>query len=303
MKGRLLAVVGPTAAGKSELALRLAEATGGEIVLCDAYQIRAGLPILTAKPGPDELVRAPHHLVGVLPLRQPATAALFVHLADQVLADLAARGRAAILCGGTGLYLRALVRGLFPGPGADPAFRAALRQQAQRDGVAALHRRLRTLDPAAAARIAESDYVRIERALEVLHLTGRPISAHQADSALAPPRYEVLRVALDPGPEPLRRRIEQRARQMVERGVIQEVAEAEQEGPVPHPPLGHALVLRHLRGELDREALVAALARATAQYARRQRTWFRREPQVHWYPHPDAVPLPDLVRWLRGRPG
>lgn len=297
---RILAIVGPTAAGKTELALRAAEAGGGEILICDAYQLRAGLPILTAKPTEEDLARAPHHLVGALPLDEPATAAAFVELAEAALVDLSARGKAAILCGGTGLYLRALAQGLFPGPGADARFREALRAEAQAHGVPALHDRLAAVDPEAAARIMRGDYVRIERALEVHHLTGRPISALQAESRARPPRHDVLRVALDPGREPLRARIAARARAMIERGVAGEVRAVAAAGPLRHPPLGYDLVEQHLAGALDEDALCERLTQQTAQYARRQRTWMKNEPDVRWYEGPDAAPLPELLSWLRG---
>ena len=285
----LLGVVGPTAAGKSALALRLAEELGGEVLGCDALQLRAGLPILTAKPTAQELGRVPHHLIGVLPIEQPATAAQYAELADAAIAQVHGRGRAVIVCGGTGLYLRALRDGLFPGPGGDPELRAELRAQVAAHGLPALHARLQAVDPAAAARIAPADYVRIERALEVYTLTGRPISAWQEDSRRerqGGPRYRFLLVGVDPGPEALRRRIEQRVAAMLAAGVVAEVAAALQaHGPLRYPPLGYEQVRRHLAGELSLSAMAAEIVQKTAQYARRQRTWLRSEAGIsRWVP-------------------
>jgi tRNA dimethylallyltransferase len=275
----LIAVIGPTAAGKSALALRLADELAGEVVCCDALQIRAGLPILTAKPTAAELLQAPHHLIGVLPIDQPGTAAQYAELADAAIAQIHGRGRRAIVCGGTGLYLRALRDGLFPGPAGDPALRRELRAQAAADGLPVLHARLQAVDPQAAARIAPADYVRIERALEVFQLTGRPITAWQDDSQRerrSGPRYRVLLVGVDPGPELLRVRIERRAQAMLAAGVIREVEAALAEhGPLRYPPLGYDQVRRHLDGSLTLPDLITELSQKTAQYARRQRTWFR----------------------------
>jgi tRNA dimethylallyltransferase len=293
-----VAVVGPTASGKTELALRLCEALEGEIVGCDALQIRAGLPILTAKPTPADQERAVHHLIGTLPIDEPATAARYAELADRAIDDILARGRLPVLCGGTGLYLRALRDGLFAGPTAAPALRAELRREAELRGIGALHAELTAVDPAAAARINPADYVRIERALEVFRLTGRPISAWQADSRAElrrGPRHRIVHLGLDPGPEVLRQRIRLRAEAMLAGGLRDEVQAAlAQHGRLRSPPLGFTEVERHLSGELDEGALVAELTARTAQYARRQRTWFRSESAVRWAASLDEVALAEV---------
>jgi tRNA dimethylallyltransferase len=286
--------VGPTASGKSALALRLASALRAEIVCCDALQIRQGLPLLTAKQSDAERALVPHHLIDVLPLFQPATAAVYASLADEAIAQIRARGRRVVLCGGTGLYLRALLRGLFRGPGADARLRQELRAEAGERGVAALHARLREVDPEAAARISQRDYMRIERALEVFLSTGRPISAWQAESRTQAPRYQAVCIGIDPGQEALRQRIRARVVSMVDQGVVHEVAQAHAEcGQLLHlyPPLGYRTVLRHIHGELGMAEMCEALVRETARYARRQRTWFRGEEGVRWYLSGDAVPL------------
>lgn len=298
----ILVIVGPTASGKTALALRLAEALGGEIVGCDALQIRAGLPILTAKPSSDEQARVPHHLIGVLPTSPAASAAQFVDRADAVLAQLVQRRCPAILCGGTGLYLRALCEGLFPGPAADIDYRAQLRAEAATAGWPALHARLSQIDPDAAARIGVSDPVRIERALEIFKQSGKTQSQwfaeHAAERARGP-RYRTLRIALDPGAEPGRLRIAARVDQMFAQGLTAEVAAQRAQGPLSDAPLGYDLVCQLLDGSLDLAACKTQLAQQTAQYARRQRTWLRKEPGLTWYSDPDAVPIAQVVQQLR----
>lgn len=306
----LLVVAGPTASGKTELALRLVEALAqagqaAEIVGCDALQIRAGLPLLTAKPTEAEQARARHHLIGVLPISPAASAAQYVERADAVLADLAERRCIPVLCGGTGLYLRALCEGLFPGPAADPVLRASLRAEAQLHGWPALHARLAGIDPQAAARIAATDPVRIERALEIYAQSGKTQSqwfAEHAAERAGGPRYHSLRIAVDPGPEAGRVRIAARTARMFAEGVLAEVAAQRAARPLVDPPLGYDLISQVLDGNLAVEAAQEQLVQQTAQYARRQRTWLRKEPDVTFYPDVDAVPLAALVaRYLAAR--
>jgi tRNA dimethylallyltransferase len=280
-------VVGPTASGKTALALDLARRYGAEVVACDALQVRDGLPLLTAKPTPEETAQVPHHLYGVFPIDQPATAAGYAERADAVIADLHARGKRVVLCGGTGLYLRALCDGLVKTPPADPALRLTLRQDAQRLGIPALHERLRLADPDTAARIGPTDWVRIERGLEVFLQTGKPLSAwhaeHQAERARGP-RYHTIRIGLDPGPDELRARIAARIRTWLDTGLLEEVRDClDRHGPLKFPPIGYDAIVRHLRGQLDRDALFQELLHKTAQYARRQRTFFRADPTITFH--------------------
>lgn len=298
----VVVVVGPTASGKTALSLRIAEALGGEILGCDALQIRAGLPILTAKPTPDELARVPHHLIGVLPASPAASAAQYVALADAALAGLAQRRCPAVLCGGTGLYLRALCEGLFPGPAADPDLRASLRHEAEQHGWPTLHARLAQIDPEAAARIRPTDPVRIERALEIFSQSGKTQSQwfaeHAAERARGP-RYRTLRIALDPGPEPGRQRIADRTAAMFSAGLLDEVAAQRAQGPLPDAPLGYDLLCQVLDGTLSLDAATTQLVQQTAHYARRQRTWLRKEPDLTWYRTADDVPLAAIVQAVR----
>lgn len=295
----LVVIVGPTASGKTQLALRIAEAIGAEIVGCDALQIRSGLPILTAKPRAEDIARVSHHLIGILPAQPAASAAQYVALADDVLARLAQRRCPAVLCGGTGLYLRALCEGLFPGPAADPHLRAALRQEAAEHGWPHVHARLAQIDPAAAARIRPTDPVRIERAIEIFAQSQKTQSQwfaeHAAERARGP-RYRTLRIALDPGPDVGRARIASRSQQMFSDGVLDEVAAQRAQGPLADAPLGYDLLCQVLDGALSVDACQTQLVQQTAHYARRQRTWLRREPDLTWYPDLDAVPIEPIVR-------
>lgn len=294
----LLVIVGPTASGKSALALRLAEYFQAEIVACDALQVRAGLPLLTAKPTLEEQARIPHHLIGAFPADEPATAARYAESADRAIADIMSRGRRVILCGGTGLYLRALCEGLVATPPADSDLRARLRKEAEEQGLATLHARLSAIDPESAARIAPADYVRIERALEVYEQSGRTLTdwhrEHQAERAQGP-RYQTIRIGLDPGPERLRERIAVRTKEWLAQGLGQEVADfAAVAGPMRFPPLGYEQTLRYLAGLIDAESLQLEICQKTAQYARRQRIWFRSEPDITWFANVQEV-SPQLI--------
>ena len=289
----LLVIVGPTASGKSALALSLAQTYDAEIVACDALQVRKGLPLLTAKPTESETALVPHHLIGVFGINEPATAARYAELADAAISDIHSRGKRVILCGGTGLYLRALCEGLVATPPADPSLRAKLRSEAEQHGAATLHTRLAVVDPDSAARIAPADYVRIERALEVFLLSGRTMTdwhrENQAERAQGP-RYHSQQIGLDPGPALLRTRILARTSQWLTQGLVDEVERCHREsGPLAFPPLGYEQVLRFLRQEIDEQTLIAEIATKTAQYARRQRIWFRSEPGIRWFASADQV--------------
>ncbi len=180
MPPRLVVIVGPTGAGKTRLSLALAERAGGEVISADSQQVYVGMDIGTGKVSVGERARVPHHLLDVVTPDQEMTAARFIEMADAAIAEVAARGKAVIVCGGTGLYVRALLLGLFEGPPASMELRAELTEQADRDGTAALHAELARVDPAASQKIDPNDRKRIIRALEVFRLTGEPMSAHQA---------------------------------------------------------------------------------------------------------------------------
>ena len=301
----VVVIVGPTASGKSELALRLAEAAGGEVVSADSQQVYRGLDVGTGKVGATERARVPHHLLDVIPPDGTMTAARYAALADEAIADIAARGRAAIVAGGTGLYVRALLRGMFPGPGADPEVRARFEDEARTTSVEALWARLEAQDPVAASRIQRRDLRRIVRALEVQAITGTPMSAHQAahDVGRAPLRYSARVIGLDPDREELRRRIEARVDDMFAAGLVEEVRGL----LARYPPglgafaaIGYREVIAHLSGQATLADTVLAVKRATWRYARRQRAWFRAEPAVAWYTSAADVEVGALVSWLKG---
>jgi tRNA dimethylallyltransferase len=298
---RLAVIVGPTASGKSAFALRLAEAAGAEVLSADSQQVYRGLDIGTGKVGVAERGRVRHHLIDVIPPDETMTAARFVELADVAIRAAGARGRAVVVAGGTGLYVRALLYGLFEGPGADAAVRARL----EAEGAAALALRLRAVDPEAAARILPGDLRRLVRALEVWELTGTPISVHQRahDVRRARPRYDARWVGLDPPRAELALRIDQRVDGMIAAGLVDEARRLLADGYPPElrafDAIGYREVLAHLRGELGLADAIAAIKAATRRYARRQRGWFRSETAVTWYKTADDVDVNALAAWLR----
>lgn len=310
----LYAIVGPTATGKTQLALQWAQRHNAHIVVCDAFQVRWGLPLLTAKPTLAEQTLVPHHLLGTFPLAQPLSAAAYAQAAEFVIQRLQSQGTPVVLCGGTGLYLRALTQGLLQGPGADPRLRQQLRDRATHEGWAVLHQELQQVDPEAAARIHPNDPVRIERALEVFHLTGKPISLWQQESRTRPPRFRLACIGLDPGPARLRARIAERTQAMLDAGVVDEVAHVHHTlGTLPSAPLGYHTILSFLQGHSDASTLQQQLSTETMQYAKRQRTWFRALPNVRWFATPEEactalcneppVPQEGLCLWPSGSPG
>jgi tRNA dimethylallyltransferase len=281
---RVLAVVGPTATGKSDLAVDLAQRLGGEIVNADSMQLYAGMDIGTAKLTEDERHGVPHHLLDIWPITKSAAVAEYQELARAEIAGIAGRGRLPILVGGSGLYLRgALDRLDFPGE--SPPIRARLYNELGEIGAPALHRRLARLDAQAAASILPSNGRRIVRALEVIELTGRPFTATMPgfDSV-----YDTVFVGLDRAD--LDERVEQRVHRMMTDGFLDEVRALLPAGLRDSPTAGKALGYAQLlaivddsgavTGDLD--AAVAATVRATRRFVRRQRSWFRRDPRVHW---------------------
>jgi tRNA dimethylallyltransferase len=264
-------IAGPTAVGKSDIAVAVAEQCNGEIIGADAFQIYQGLDILTAKPSPTLRTRVPHHLIGEIPLTQSFDVAQYLALAQARIAEIRARSRVPIVVGGTGMYLRALLRGLADLPVAD----AELRSQLEARPLADLQRQLTELDPEGVSRIDLKNPRRVIRALEVCLLTGRPFSSfrEQWTGEASTPRGVVL--TLDR--ETLHTRIEHRTQAMFDADVIDEVAQCGDLGPTASQVLGWREIRAHLRGEMSRAECIAAIAQATRQYAKRQMTWFRRE--------------------------
>jgi tRNA dimethylallyltransferase len=278
--------VGPTASGKSELALRFCERFDGELVSADSVQVYRRFDIGSAKPSLEERRRVPHHLVDTLDPLEPLDAARFVQLARERIADILARGRRPIVCGGTFLWVRALVYGLADAPAADPAIRARHREEAEQHGRAHLHARLLAVDPQSHARLAPNDLVRVSRALEVHELTGKPLSELQAQHGFRTPLYDVSFVGVRHERPQLAERIERRVMAMLERGWIEEVRALLADGYGEARALksvGYRQVAEALGagGPIDRGKLAASVGQATRTFVRRQLTWLREEP-VHW---------------------
>jgi tRNA dimethylallyltransferase len=273
---------------------------GGEVVNADSQQLYRGLSIGTAKPTAAERAEVPHHLYDVAEPGAGFDAARYVALADEAVAAIASRGRLAVACGGTGLYLRALLHGVADGPPRDPALRARLAAEAAAEGRPALHARLAEIDPAAAAKIAPNDLVRIVRALEIA-ASGRTQTALFAGHGFRADRYRFRLLALAVPRDALRARIEERARRMVDGGLLDEaraLAACSGAALPPKLPMGYADAALHLSGVISREELVARVALAHRRYAKRQETWLRREPGVEWIAPP--IDLGALVRDIAG---
>ncbi|MCW2899327.1 MAG: tRNA delta(2)-isopentenylpyrophosphate transferase [Streptosporangiaceae bacterium] len=287
----IIAVVGPTAAGKSDLAVELALRTGGEALNTDSMQLYRGMDIGTAKLATPERRGVPHHLLDLWDVTETASVAEYQRLSREAIAEVSGRGHVPVLVGGSGLYVRAALDDL-EFPGTDPAVRARLEAELATRGTEILYARLRDQDPEAACAILPSNGRRIVRALEVIEITGRPFTATLPEYRYL---YDAVQIGLTvPRPE-LDQRIAVRVERMWEAGFVDEVRALERaglrEGVTAGRALGYAQVLRFLAGEWSEEEAKAETARATRRFARRQESWFRRDPRVHWLPHD----IPDLA--------
>jgi tRNA dimethylallyltransferase len=297
----LVAIVGPTASGKTTLAVEVALRLGGEVVNADAFQLYRGMDVGTAKPTLAERRGVPHHLLDVLDVDEDATVARYQRLASAALDDIARRGRLALLAGGSGLYIRAVLDGLEIPP-TDPGVRARLEAELAAVGATALHARLAERDPAAAEAILATNGRRVVRALEVNELTGRPFRATLPDGDYARP---AVQVGLDVPRDVLDVRIAERVHRMWREGLVDEVRTLESHGlwtaRTASRALGYAQVLRLLAGELSEPEAIEDTIAATRRFARRQESWFRRDRRVVWLPR-DAPDLADRVTALLSFP-
>jgi tRNA dimethylallyltransferase len=284
----LVVILGPTASGKSALAIDLAGQCSGEIVSCDSVALYRNFEIGTAKPSLADRARIPHHLIDVACPGDPFTAGEYSRQARAALREIVQRGHLPIVVGGTGLYLRALLEGLFPGPQRSDELRERLRARAAARGPAHLHRILQRLDPAAAWKIHANDVPKLIRAIEVCLAARSPMSQLWRERGRDPLRgFRILRLGLNPPRELLYRRINQRAAQMFADGLIAETQSlleryGDARAITPLHSLGYQQALQHLRGELTRAQAIAAAQQGHRNFAKRQMTWFRREPGVTW---------------------
>ncbi len=300
----ILAVVGPTASGKSSLALSLAERLNTEIISADSMQIYRGMEIGTAAPTPEERARVRHHFVGVIEPGQPFSAGAFQEQATPVARRLNAEGKIAVVAGGSGLYVRALIDGLFRGPGGDRRIRERLHREAETDGVPALYARLQDVDPAYAEQILPGDLRRIVRALEVYEVSGAPLSAWHARHQEEPPPFRALQVGLDWEREQLYARIDARVDAMLAAGFVEEVRRLLAAGyePALHRirSLGYREMAGYLRGEMEYEQAVEAMKRNTRRFARRQLSWFRNDERIRWLPVDENISTDTLCDQVLG---
>lgn len=301
----LAVLVGPTASGKSELALRLAETQAVEIVSCDSLQVYRGLDIGSAKPTLAERARVRHHLLDVVEPHETFSAAGYAVLAREALAAVRARGRLPVVVGGTGLYLRALLSGLFEGPARDQEFRRRLERFAARRGDARLHALLVAIDPKAAARIHTHDHLRVVRALEVFRATRRTLSQHFEARTSPLEGFRVLTLGLQPSRAELRERVAARTKAMFGAGLIEETAAvlAHYGGTAPRPlnAIGYRQALAVLRGDLNTSEAETQVIQKTMQYAKRQLTWFRHQARVEWHPNSASAFAAALAFWDAAR--
>jgi tRNA dimethylallyltransferase len=281
----LLVVLGPTASGKTALSVALSERFHGEVVNCDSVAMYREFEIGTAKPSAAERARAPHHLLDFVDPTGYITAGEYARLARQTVTEIKSRGNLPVVVGGTGLYLRALLDGLFPGPQRSEELRKRLRQRVEQNGAGYLHRVLRRLDSAAAANIHANDIPKLIRAIEVCLASRQKMTEMWKQGREPLTGFRILRLGLNPDRDALYASINQRADQMFESGLVEEtklLLEKYGDAARPLTSLGYKQAVQLLRGQIDRKAALQAAQQAHRNYAKRQMTWFRREPAVVW---------------------
>jgi tRNA dimethylallyltransferase len=290
MKPKLLIILGPTAAGKSDLVLQLAGRMDAEIVSADSQQIYRQMDVGTAKPSTHQRGQVPHHLIDVVDPDQEFNVAEYRRLAIASASGIAKRGKPAIVCGGTGLYIKALTKGLFVGPARHSEIRASLEAEAENNGLSSLYRRLERVDPSATSWIHPNDRQRIIRALEVCQLTGRPMSAWQKEHAFKENPFETFKIGLDRKRPELYALINQRCDRMIGAGLVEEVKGLVEKGYglelKPLQSVGYRHVGLFLEGRMSLAEAVVLMKRDTRRLAKRQLTWFRSDNEIRWF-HPE----------------
>lgn len=292
---KLLILQGPTASGKTSLAVRLAESVGAEILNADSMQVYRFMDIGTAKPTPEERRRVPHHLLDLVDPDEAFSAADFRIAAEKAIADITARGKRVIVCGGTGLYLRALTKGLVAAPGGNEEIRRELREVAEREGGEALHALLERVDPVTAARLHPNDRLRIIRALEIWRCTGRPVSHLREEHGFSDAPYECLKIGLAMDRTVLYEKIHARVDSMVREGFPEEVKSLLERGYSPSlkamRSIGYRHMIEYFNGTHTLEDAVLLMKRDTRRYAKRQLTWFNQDREIKWIELPENLAI------------
>jgi len=293
---KLVVLVGPTASGKSRLAIELAERFNGEIVNIDSRQVYRYMDIGTAKPSDKDRERVPHHLIDIVDPDEDFSVAKFREEAVKAIQDIYERGRNIFVVGGSGLYIKALIGGLFKGPGADEGLRSELRREAELQGARYLYQRLKEVDPEAASCIHPHNMVRVLRALEVFYLTDRPISSFQKEHGFLERPYETLKIGVTKDRHTLYRDIEARVDRMIEAGLVEEVKRLNYPSILKSMQgLGYREIMGYLYGKYTLEEAIRRLKRNTRRYAKRQMTWFRKDRDIHWFYPEDRERIFSLV--------
>ncbi len=286
-RARLVIICGPTASGKTRMGIELAQQVNAEILCADSRQVYIGMDIGTAKPSGEEQKLVRHHCIDLVYPDEDFSAAEFRTRAGQVIERLTKEGKNAIIVGGTGLYIKALTKGLFGGAGKAPKIRATLRKELEGLGEQHLHQRLAEVDPVTASRLHPHDSFRVLRALEVYSLTGRPISTLQREHGFGGNSYDVLKIGLTVEREELYRRIEQRVEEMLRRGLVEEVQSLLNKGHgedlLSMKGLGYKEILGYLRKKYDLKEAISLIKRNTKRYAKRQFTWFKADKEILWF--------------------
>lgn len=287
---KIIILCGPTGVGKSEVALRLAETIGGEIVVADSQAVLKGFDIGTAKPSSEERARIPHHLIDVVEFGDLFDAATFARRADEAILRIHSRRKVPIVSGGTGLYLKALLYGMMKAPPRDEDFRKSLEERVRSEGLDSLYEELRTIDPKRASEIHRNDALRIVRALEIVHRAGQPPSKLAATHRFKERRYDALKIGLKRPREELNHRIDERVLAMLNHGWIEEVRRLLDRGvDLIHgrtQTIGYPTLAQYVKGEIFIREAIEEIQKETRRLAKRQMTWFRADPEIKWF-HPD----------------
>lgn len=304
MKDKIICIAGPTASGKTDLAVALAKELCGEVVSCDSMQIYRRMDIGTAKPTREEMQGIPHHMIDVANPEENFSVSRYCEMADPILRDILARGKWAIVAGGTGLYMDGLMTGNSFAPFPRTGRREALERQAEEQGIEKVWQQLREIDPDAAARLHLSDRKRIIRAMEVYLETGETITEHDRKSKLIPPKYNPIRIGINfADRQVLYRRVDLRVERMMEAGLLREVETLLASGVSPNATsmqaIGYKEMAAACRREKSVETAVAEIQQASRRYAKRQLTWFRRNSEMHWILREEGQDFPAAVEAAR----